>query len=141
MSETSDKEMLYLSLGANLGEKEKTLKQAISLIGEHIGMVVKQSSFYYSKAWGFSSQNEFVNVVISVKTSLTPRKVLEKTKKIENLLGRKEKTSFGIYQDREIDIDILLYGDKNIDEPDLKIPHPLMNKREFVIIPLKEIYP
>lgn len=129
----------YLSLGTNLGDKEHNLNEAIRLIGERVGEVTKASSFIETEPWGFSSENAFLNACIKVETMLTPREVLVTTQEIERELGRTRKSDGGIYHDRLIDIDILLYGEMNVDEPDLQIPHPLMNERDFVMIPLNEI--
>jgi len=138
----------YLGLGSNLGDKEENIRQAIALIGERVGEVVRQSSLIETEPWGFESQNKFLNGVILVETTLTPRQLLKATQRIERNLGRKKKStdsfspsllSSSRYSDRPIDIDILLYDDLTVDEPDLKIPHPLMQERDFVMIPLKEI--
>ena len=129
---------LYISLGSNLGNKEEKLHRAIELINERIGSVLRTSSFIETEPWGFESSNRFLNAVILCETTLTPRQVLKATQKIERELGRKKKTTLN-YSDRPIDIDILLYDDLTVDEPDLKIPHPLMHERDFVMIPLNEI--
>ena len=133
----------YLSLGSNLGDKEQNLNLAIEQIGRLVGEVVKRSSFYYSEPWGFKSDNSFVNICIAVETSLSPLDLLHTTQQIETMLGRKHKSTRRggkpQYSDRVIDIDILLYGEETIDLPELKIPHPLMQKRDFVMIPLMEI--
>lgn len=81
----------------------------------------------------------FVNAAVCVSTQLTPRALLEATQAIERDMGRTAKSVNGQYHDRTIDIDILLYDNIKVDEPDLKIPHPLMNERDFVMKPLKEI--
>lgn len=130
---------LYLGLGANIGDCRRTISDAIEEIEEQIGVVVRRSALYDTEPWGFKSVNRFVNAVVCCDTKLTPREVLERSKAIERKLGRVEKTVEGCYQDRVIDIDILLYDDIKVDEPDLKIPHPLMHKRDFVMIPLREI--
>lgn len=129
---------VYLGLGSNQGDREEYIRKAISLIGERVGEVLRQSSLIETEPWGFQSENKFLNGVILVSTTLTPREVLQATQKIERTLGRRKKTSLH-YQDRPIDIDILLYDDFHIDEPDLKIPHPLMHQRDFVMIPLQEL--
>ena len=129
---------VYLGLGSNQGDREEYIRKAISLIGERVGEVLRQSSLIETEPWGFQSENKFLNGVILVATALTPREVLQATQKIERTLGRRKKTSLH-YQDRPIDIDILLYDDLHIDEPDLKIPHPLMHQRDFVMIPLQEL--
>ena len=129
----------YLSLGTNLGDKRKNIAEAIKNIGELVGDVVRQSALYETEPWGFRSDNRFVNAAVCVDTQLSPRRLLEVTQRIERDMGRTLKSDGGEYHDRIIDIDILLYGDLHIDEPDLKIPHPLMHERDFVMTPLNEI--
>lgn len=131
----------YLSLGTNLGDKEHNITEAISKIRELIGNIKRQSALYATKPWGFNSTNDFINAAVCVETNLKPRQLLEATQQIERNMGRTEKSCNGKYHDRIIDIDILLYGNEQINEPDLKIPHPLMRKREFVMKPLREIIP
>ena len=133
------KHKVFLGLGSNLGERQANIERAIELISERVGEVIRRSSLIETEPWGFESENKFLNGVILCETTLTPRQVLRKTQKIERDMGRKKKTSSLQYSDRPIDIDILLYDDITVDEPDLKIPHPRMQEREFVIIPLKEI--
>lgn len=141
---------VYLSLGTNLGYRKRNIRRAIEKIEEQIGHVVRQSALYETEPWGFSSANKFVNAAVCVETQLTPQELLKATQAIEQQLGRTHKTTKAQdgrpvkgtgYQDRLIDIDILLYDDITIDEPDLKIPHPLMQEREFVMVPLGEIMP
>ena len=148
------KHQVYLGLGTNLGDRASNILRAIQLIGERVGTVVRQSSLIETEPWGFESPNKFLNAVILCETERTPREVLRLTQKIERDMGRRKKTSLNSirnatlskrelsslnYSDRPIDIDILLYDDMTIDEPDLKIPHPLMYERDFVMIPLEEI--
>ena len=128
---------VYLGLGSNQGDRNKQLARAIELIGERVGKVIRQSSIIETEPWGFTSGNKFLNCAIFIETELLPRKVLEVTKQIERELGRLYKGM--AYRDRPIDIDILLYDDITLDEPDLQIPHPLMYERDFVMIPLREI--
>ena len=134
---------VYLGLGSNLGNRRALLKRAIRLIGERVGEVTRQSTFIETEPWGFESANKFLNAVILCETDMTPREVLEATQQIERDMGRQKAvyrtSSHRTYTDRPIDIDILLYDDLTVDEPDLKIPHPLMEQRDFVMIPLKEI--
>lgn len=130
---------LYLSLGTNLGNRKANIREAIQKIEEQVGVVVRQSALYETKPWGFSSPNDFINACVKVSTSLSPRQVLATTQRIERELGRTLKSVNGVYHDRIIDIDILLYDDLHIDEPDLHVPHPFMEERDFVMIPLKEI--
>ena len=187
---------VYLGLGSNLGDREATILKAYEEIERLIGVIRRRSAFYYSEPWGFESAHAFVNTVVMVETSLTPRQLLRRTQQIERLLGKtkahatektrslvlssekprslvfsSEKTRSlvfssekprslvfsskktrslvfsskdsssrpSIYHDRPIDIDILLYDDLTIDQPDLKIPHPLMQERPFVMQPLNEV--
>lgn len=129
----------YLGLGSNQGNKKRNIDRAIRKIAERAGKVMRQSDYYYSAPWGYESEHEFVNVVIWVDTILEPMDLLRCLQEIEREMGRGQKTMNGAYEDRIIDIDILLYEDSVIDLPELKIPHPLMKKRDFVMKPLNEI--
>ncbi len=140
----------YLSLGANLGEREQTLRRAIRMIEQQVGSVRRCSSFFYSAPWGFTSENDFCNLCCAVETDKSPLDVLSLTQTIERALGRKKKSVIDnrksiIYSDRSIDIDIirLFDGEKElfVDLPELHIPHPLWTQREFVKVPLAEIMP
>ena len=129
---------IYLSLGSNLGNRRQLLLDAIEKINKKVGNVVRQSSFYETEPWGFESKNLFLNAVVKVTTELSPTDLLKVTQQIEREMGRTEKTGTH-YHDRPIDIDILLYDDLRVDLPELKIPHPLMQERDFVLVPLREI--
>jgi 2-amino-4-hydroxy-6-hydroxymethyldihydropteridine diphosphokinase len=131
---------VYLGLGSNMGDKKLYLQLAIKLISEGVGSVVRSSAFRTSEPWGFNSDNEFLNAVVLVETDLLPMDLLEKTQEIERRLGRTEKSTT-VYFDRPIDIDVLLYDNLILDELTLKIPHPLITERDFVLIPLLEIAP
>lgn len=133
--------MLYLGLGTNLGDKEANLRTVVQLIKERIGELVSLSSFYVSEPWGFESEHTFLNAVCGVETRLQPIQVLAETQAIERELGRTRKSANGIYSDRLIDIDILMYDNLVMETPELSIPHPLMCKRHFVMEPLAEIAP
>ncbi len=130
---------LYLSLGSNLGHRKRIISQAIRLIDERIGAVYRVSSMVESEPWGYESENKFMNACCLVHTRMEPARCLEETQKIERELGRTDKSTDGKYRDRSIDIDILLFDDLTINEPDLKIPHPLMHERDFVMQTLREI--
>jgi len=130
---------VYLALGSNLGDKKANIERAIRLIEELIGRVDRQSALIVTEPWGFRSDNNFVNAAIRCLTTLSPRQLLTATQSIELSMGRKAKTVAEQYEDRIIDIDILLYDDITINEPGLKIPHPLMHERDFVMRPLNEI--
>ena len=130
---------VYLSLGTNLGNRKRNIREAIDKIGELIGVVKRQSALYETKPWGYSSPNDFINACVLVLTPMAPRQVLEATQRIEREMGRTLKSVDGEYHDRIIDIDILMIDDLVINEPDLHVPHPLMEERDFVMTPLKEI--
>ena len=135
---------VYLGLGSNLGDREENIRKAIALIAERVGEVTRQSSLIETEPWGYESANKFLNGVILVETTLTPRQVLKATQKIERELGKRRRhattrVQSTMYHDRPIDIDVLLYDDLTVDEPDLKIPHPQMQQRAFVMKPLEEI--
>ena len=117
------------------------LRSAIDRIGQMVGHVACTSRFIETEPWGFVSENRFLNACICVETALSPHEVLSATQRIERLLGRTRKSAGGVYHDRPIDIDILLYDNLSVNAPDLVIPHPLMWQRDFVMVPLREILP
>ncbi len=158
--------IVYLSLGSNLGNREQTIDKAIQLLSEQVGPLIKRSSFFYSKPWGFDSPNDFCNICVSFETELSPLDLLHTTQSIERTLGRNQKSNVcrtfatdksqitipsdralglrnhkSVYKDRCIDIDILLFGDIQLSTPELTIPHENMTNRDFVMIPLQEIAP
>lgn len=137
---------VYIGLGTNLGDKEQNLRNAVQKIEEQIGKVVSLSAFYMTAPWGFSSDNSFLNAAACVETELSPLDVLQETQKIERELGRTKKSVGGVYSDRLIDIDLLLYEDLVLtlvasSGAELNLPHPLMAERDFVMLPLAEIAP
>lgn len=132
---------VYLGLGTNLGEKEQNLRAAMNKIEERIGKILFLSAFYVTAPWGFSSGNTFLNAAICVETDLSPQNILKETQEIEKEIGRVNKSVNGTYQDRLIDIDLLLYEDFILNTDELILPHPLMSGRKFVIEPLAEIAP
>jgi deoxyguanosine kinase len=127
----------YLSLGSNQGNKLENLQQAIDLIAEKIGNVVKISSVYKTASWGFKS-DDFLNICILVSTGLNPENLLYQIQKIETSLGRSKSAEKG-YKARTIDIDVLLFENEIIFSKELMVPHKEMLKRKFVLIPLVEI--
>ncbi len=132
-----DSKKVYLLLGSNLGERKELITEAIAQIGSEIGNVFATSSFYETAAWGNEDQPPFVNVAVGIETMLSPLEVLEKALDIEKVLGRIRYEKWG---SRLIDIDIILFGEDIVDiENVLEIPHPQMQYRKFVLVPLAEI--
>ena len=129
--------IVYLGLGSNIGSKKLNLERAIKAISELKGIIVtKSSSFYETEPWGKINQENFINAVIEIITDWPPEKLLKKLQEIEIKMGRQRLEKWG---PRNIDIDILLFGDEVLDGQDLKVPHPYMRERLFVLIPLQEV--
>ena len=131
----------YLGIGTNLGDRTSNLNSAVNLINEQAGHVLACSSFIETEPWGFNSDNAFLNAVVEIDTLHSPHDLLRVTQEIERSMGRMHKSVNGVYSDRIIDIDILLYGDLTVNDSELIIPHPLMWQRRFVYEPLLEIAP
>lgn len=128
---------VYLLLGSNLGDRRAVLELAVQRIGESIGQITDLSSYYETAAWGVEDQPAFLNLAAAVITSLSPHELLERTLSIEVELGRIRAEKWGA---RVIDIDIILYGREVIDDGErLQIPHPRMQDRKFVLVPMAEI--
>lgn len=131
--------LVYFGLGSNMGNRRQAIEEAVARLDECVGSVVRRSSLIETEPWGFSSANLFLNACVACRTWLTPHEVLATTQQIEREMGRTGKSINGEYQDRIIDIDILLYDDIAMEEPGLVIPHPRMRERSFVMKPLGEI--
>jgi 2-amino-4-hydroxy-6-hydroxymethyldihydropteridine diphosphokinase len=132
---------VFLGLGSNLGNKEQNLHDAIQKIEKRIGRTVSLSTFYDTAPLGFISENDFLNAVLCSESLLFPLEILKETQIIESEMGRVNKSVNGIYQDRLIDIDLLLYDRLIIRTEKLTLPHPLMSERFFVMAPMAEIAP
>ena len=132
---------IYLGIGSNLGNKEQNIKTALKLVEERVGKIIIQSSICQTMPWGFHSDNIFFNAAACVETNLTPMQVLSVIKMIEMEMGRTSKSSQGMYADRIIDLDLLFYEDQVINEVMLTVPHPLLQYRMFVLMPMTEIAP
>lgn len=131
------KRSVYVGLGSNMGKKRQNITNA----GEKIAAlnkveIVKESSLYHSPPWGKTDQEEFINQVIEIKTDLSPWELLHELQEIEINMGRQRLEKWG---PRNIDLDILLFGDETIKSEELTIPHPYIYQRLFVLIPLEEI--
>jgi len=131
---------VFLSLGSNLGNRQTNLSKAINEINENVGRVISFSGVYETEAWGFESNDNFLNQVIVVMTDVEPFQLIDDLLDIEKTMGRK-RNDYRKYESRIIDIDILFYGEEIISEENLKIPHPLLHERKFILEPLNEIAP
>ncbi len=135
--ESNQKEIVYLSLGSNLGDREANLEAVFRELPPLVN-VIASSSIYQTEPWGFQDQPDFLNQVILTETALSPWELLIYLKKIEKNIGRKSSFLFG---PRLVDIDILFYRDQVIHEEELIIPHEKIFERAFVLVPLAEIAP
>ncbi len=147
---------VYLGLGSNLGQREENLVEAIRLLGANLAhtalpsanpevasaanfdeiLTLRVSSIYETAPWGYDDQPDFLNCVLQARSSLSPVRLLERVKAVEEEMGRQPSTRYG---PRPIDMDILLYDDITVDSPNLQIPHPRLHQRAFVLIPLAEL--
>jgi 2-amino-4-hydroxy-6-hydroxymethyldihydropteridine diphosphokinase len=133
--------LVFFGLGSNRGDKRRNIEEAVALIAVRVGEILTLSGFYETSSWGYVSAETYLNAVAKVETGLSPSGLLAITQTIEKELGREDKTVNGVYYDRIIDIDILLYDNLILQTPELTIPHPLMLQRQFVMQPLAEIAP
>ncbi len=130
---------VYLLLGSNLGDRMKNLRKAAEHISKDVGKILDNSSVYETEPWGFNHKLNFLNQVLKVITSLNPDELLEVIIRIEKLCGRERNNSS--FEARVIDIDILFYGNKVIKSDKLIIPHPMIQARMFVLVPVTELQP
>ncbi|CAN5536378.1 2-amino-4-hydroxy-6-hydroxymethyldihydropteridinediphosphokinase [soil metagenome] len=126
---------VYIGIGSNIGDAICNVKEAIARLAD-LGTVLKQSSLYATKPWGVLEQADFINAVVALDTTLAARQLLDQLLAVERSMGRERLIRWG---PRIIDLDILTYGDQVVNEEGLTIPHPHMNERAFVLIPLAEI--
>ena len=135
--------IVYFGIGTNLGNREENLRRAVELLHERVGECIACSSIYRSAPQGFVSENEFANIVAVFRTDYSPEDVLVITQQIEREMGRTEKSINGIYHDRVIDIDLLKATHNSSfithQSTTLTLPHPRMQERDFVVIPLEEV--
>lgn len=131
--------MVYIGLGSNIGDKEEYIIKAESEISKiRNTKVLKSSSLYKTEPWGIKDQDFFLNSVLEIQTSLNPSELLAELKRIELILGRKKREK---WLEREIDIDLLFFGDFILEIENLKIPHPEISNRNFVLVPMCELKP
>ena len=134
-----EKVTAYLGLGTNLGAREDNLKRAAHLLTSSTSIqLIRSSSIYETAPWGYANQPQFLNCVLEVETGLSPNELFRCVKGLEADMGRQPSSRYG---PRIIDLDILLYGDQTVQQPDLQIPHPRLHQRAFVLIPLAELAP
>jgi 2-amino-4-hydroxy-6-hydroxymethyldihydropteridine diphosphokinase len=129
---------VYLLLGSNEGDRISWLQQCIAMLQQSSGDIVSQSAVYETAAWGKEDQPDFLNMAVCILTALSPEELLAAIQHIEKDLGRQREVKWG---QRTLDIDILLYEDAVINLPELVVPHPHMQERRFVLVPLQQIVP
>ncbi len=129
---------VYLITGSNQGDRAAQLSRVLDELQQHAGTVAQTSEVYETEAWGREGLPAHLNQAILLKTELEPEELLVMLQQIERRLGRVRQERWGI---RSVDIDILYFEQRIIDQPDLKIPHPLLQERNFVLVPLTEIAP
>jgi 2-amino-4-hydroxy-6-hydroxymethyldihydropteridine diphosphokinase len=130
---------VFLCIGGNLGNREENLAEALMFIDFNFGDVVRTSAIYESPAWGMTNAPAFLNQVVEIKTKLDALALLQEIDELEEFFGRERKS--GVYLNREMDVDILLFNQETIDLPKLQVPHPRMHERRFVLVPLAELVP
>jgi 2-amino-4-hydroxy-6-hydroxymethyldihydropteridine diphosphokinase len=130
-------EQVFLALGTNIGDREANLCKARKELAPKV-TIIKESPIYITPPWGYEDQPEFLNQVLEVQTKMRPRRLLAYLKRIEKKMGRLKTFRNG---PRLIDLDILFYGQRVIERSNLRIPHPRLHERSFVLVPLKDIAP
>ncbi len=132
-------ERVFIGLGSNLGDRERYIERALAALKATPGVtLIAQASLYETEPVGLEDQPWFLNTAVEVRTTLPPQALLQRLKAIERALGRKARKRWG---PREIDLDLLLYGDRVVCEPDLTVPHPELARRRFALAPLAELAP
>lgn len=139
MEDTGEASLALFSLGSNLGDRITNLKKAIGELEKNAGARYGLSGMYESPAWGYESEQPYINCCLALMTKRKPGQLMELALDIEKEMGRKR--SGGSYTDRIIDIDLLLVDDMIINQQNLILPHPRMHLRKFVLVPLAEIVP
>ncbi|MDA8214332.1 MAG: 2-amino-4-hydroxy-6-hydroxymethyldihydropteridine diphosphokinase [Nitrospiraceae bacterium] len=135
---SKDMSIVHIGIGSNIGDRQAHCKDAIERLKRKGIVVNKLSPMYETEPWGLKEQPKFINMAIEAETSLSPEELLNTLKCVEKEMGREESVRWG---PRIIDLDILFYNDIVINMEHLQIPHPLLHKREFVLLPLFEIAP
>ncbi len=139
LAPTMKKNIVYLCIGGNLGEREANMEETREFLEFNFGDVLETSSVYESEGWEMENVPAFLNQVVKIETELTPLELLQEIAELEEFYGRERKS--GIYLSREMDVDVLLYNDEIVETEKLIVPHPKMAMRRFVLEPLNEIAP
>ncbi|MEP6634268.1 MAG: 2-amino-4-hydroxy-6-hydroxymethyldihydropteridine diphosphokinase [Luteimonas sp.] len=138
----SERVIAYVGLGANLGEASRTVREAMEALDAiPNSRRMRASRLYRTAAWGREDQPDFVNAVAQLETALAPRALLTALLEIERAFGRDRAGEQERWGPRTLDLDLLLYGAQTVDEPGLRVPHPHLHERAFVLVPLDEIAP
>jgi 2-amino-4-hydroxy-6-hydroxymethyldihydropteridine diphosphokinase len=127
---------VFLSLGGNLGNTQEIFERCYPMIENKVGPILEQSSLYRTAAWGLTEQADFINQVILLESDLRPEEILTEIQAIEQALGRERKITWG---PRTLDLDILFIDQQIIQKADLQVPHPHIQNRKFILIPMQEI--
>ena len=130
--------IVHLGIGSNIGDRQANCERALELLGGRGIKIKKVSSMYETRPWGLKEQPDFINMAAEAETDLSPEELLDALKGIEKEMGRKDTVKWG---PRVIDLDILFYNDEIVDTQRLRIPHPFIHERDFVVVPLAEIAP
>lgn len=137
-SSPDSRELVFLLIGSNEGDRQQWIHWAVQEIQAHIGPIARKSRIYETAAWGKENQPDFLNMALALRTSLSPLDLLKKVQDIEQRGGRQRTELWG---QRTLDLDILFIGDQILQSPYLEVPHPAMADRRFVLAPLAEIAP
>jgi 2-amino-4-hydroxy-6-hydroxymethyldihydropteridine diphosphokinase len=127
---------VFLGMGSNLGDRLENLRRAVELLAERRARLIRSSRVYETDPVGGPPQPDFLNAVAELETELSPRDLLQICQDVERVMGRTREDRWG---PRPIDLDILLFGEEEIDHPELQVPHPRMHQRAFVLVPLLEL--
>lgn len=134
-----NRQRVFLGLGSNVGDRLRRIERAIEALGADPRVeVVARAPLYETEPWGYQAQRRFLNTVVEIRTALPPLELLRKLQEIEKALGRRRRERWG---PREIDLDLLLYGDRVLEAEGLRVPHPHLHERAFVLVPLAELAP
>lgn len=134
--------VVSVNIGSNLGDREANLRQAVTMIAREVGCTPRVSNIYESKAWGYLSDNPFFNIAVEFESDLPAATLLSLFQRIEKEVGSAgHRDANGGYVDRILDIDIICLGNEIIDTQSISVPHPRMDRREFVLVPLCELSP